>query len=90
VIEVANGNVTSYPQSSGGAHRRGVGDEQRVRRYQVDPVRVVEVSRPPSGGAGVPVLPHDAVGGGVDHADAVVEVVVEQDVAILEAGLRGA
>ncbi len=43
-----NGNVTCYPQSSGGAHRRGVGDEQRVRRYEVDPVDGGHAGRGPA------------------------------------------
>src|SRR5580692_3010085 len=67
---------------SGFAHGGGVGDQQRIGRYQVHPVRVVQI---PGGGPGLPgvtVLPDDAVGGGIDHADAVVEVVVEQDVTV--------
>jgi hypothetical protein len=64
------------------AHGGGVGDEQRVGGYQVHPVRVVEVAGGAAGPAGVAVLPHDAVGGGVDHAHAVVEVVVDEDVAV--------
>src|SRR5437773_1436950 len=49
---------------------------------QVDPVRVVEVAGGAPGPAGVAVLPDDAVGDGVDHDDAVVVVVVDEDVPV--------
>ena len=69
-------------QPLGLAHGGGVGGQERVGRDEVHSVRVIEVAGGAPGLAGVAVLPDDAVGGRVDHADAVVEVVVEQDVAV--------
>src|SRR5271165_7495969 len=76
------GSRPGQPRSSAGAHGRGVRDQQRVRRHEVHPVRVVQVPRSPPGDPGVPVLPHDALGCGVHHAHAVIEVIVQQDVAV--------
>src|SRR5665213_3772461 len=75
--------------SSKHAERRRVSSRERIRRYEINPIGDIEIPSRNATHASVAVLPDHRVGLRVNDDDAIVQVIVEENVAVRQREREG-